>query len=91
MNRVYIVTAHDYMDTNDPTILAVFSNHDAAAEYWAACIAKMEKYDEDLKDDESNWSEWKSNHPFKIGETGIATDFTIDEFEVFDTTKTNIP
>jgi hypothetical protein len=79
------------MDKNYPIILAGFSNHDAAAEYWAACIAKLEKYDEDLKDDESNWSEWKSNHPFKMGRSGLATDFYITEHEVFEIVQDHLP
>jgi hypothetical protein len=91
MNKVYIVSAHDEMDHNDPIILAVFSNHDAASEYWAACIAKNEKYEEDLKDDESNWDEWASNHPFKMGKNGMATDFHITECEVFETVQKDLP
>jgi len=91
MNKVYIVTAHDHMDNNDPMILAVFSNHDAASEYWAACIAKMEKYEENLKADESNWDEWKSNHPFKMGRSGLSTDFYITECEVFETVQNHLP
>jgi hypothetical protein len=93
MNKVYIVSAHDEMDHNDPIILAVFSNHDAASEYWAACYAKMEAHGDTVEDESgnSNFDEWLRTNPFRMGKNGCATDFYITEHEVFENVQAHLP